>query len=184
MKFNIDREYLIDCFKKIVETPSPVGYYIKIWPVLEQLAKELGHKVTYDNKRTAYINIAGEDPTKTVLVAAHADTLGLIVRSVESNGWLRIRKLGGVCMPSIEGETVTVYTRDGRAYTGLVICKSHSVHVSAEAHNLERNEDTIRVLLDEDVKSAEDVKALGIQNGDVIAIEPRCQYTEKGYLKS
>jgi len=38
--------------------------------------------------------------------------------------------------------------------------------------------------LDEDVHCAEDVRALGIRNGDVISVDPRCQITEKGYVKS
>ncbi len=184
MKFNIDENYLIECFRRVVSVPSPVGYYVKLNPVLAQMAAELGITVTYDNKNTTYITLEGECNSKTVLVDAHADTLGMMVRSIDSNGMLRVKKLGGGCVPSMEGETVLVHTRDGREYTGLLICQSHSVHVFDDAHTLERNENTIRVLLDEDVKSKADVKALGIQNGDVISFEPRCQYTEKGYLKS
>lgn len=184
MKYQVDREYLLNCFEKIISVPSPVGYYRLLNPVLEQLAKELGYSVTFDNKKTAYITIDGQDNSKSVLVGAHADTLGLMVRSVDSNGLLRVRRLGGVCFPSTEGESVTVFTRDGRAYTGMMICQSHSVHVFGDTHTLERNEDTMRVLLDEEVKTKADVRALGIQNGDFVALEPRYTVTEKGYIKS
>ena len=184
MKFEIDSKYLIDCFEKLVSTPSPVGYYVKMNPLLERIAAELGMSVTYDNRNTAYIVLDGEDNSKTVLVGAHADTVGLMVRSIESNGMLCVRRLGAGNLPSMEGETVNIHTRDDRTYTGLVICKSHSVHVFEDAHTLVRNENTIRILLDEDVNSSEDVKALGIQNGDFISIEPRFQYAENGYLKS
>ncbi|MBQ8345256.1 MAG: M42 family metallopeptidase, partial [Clostridia bacterium] len=133
---------------------------------------------------TAYITLEGENTDRTVLIGAHADTLGLVVRTIESNGMLRVRRLGGGNFPSMEGESVTVYTRDGREYSGLVICRSHSVHVFDDAHTLERNEDTLRVLLDEDVHTKEAVRALGIQNGDVIALDPRFQVTKNGYVKS
>ena len=184
MKFQIDRDYLIESFRRVVETPSPVGYYVKLNPVLADMAAELGLEVTYDNKSTAYITMEGEDNTKTVLVGAHADTLGMLVRGIDANGWLRVRRVGGLCMPSIEGETVTVHTRDGRDYTGLMICTSHSVHVFDNGHTLERNEETMRVLLDENVKSKADVKALGIRNGDYISVAPRMEVTPNGYLKS
>ncbi len=184
MKFEIDRQYLLSCFEKIVSVPSPVGYYIKLNPVLKQIAQQLGLDVTFDNKNTAYITLEGESDEKTVLIGAHADTVGLIVRSIENNGMLRIKKLGGMCMPSVEGETVTVYTRDGREYTGMIICKSHSPHVFDDGHTLERNEETMRVILDANVKSKQDVTALGIQNGDFISVEPHCQFTQNGYLKS
>lgn len=87
-------------------------------------------------------------------------------------------------MPSMEGENVTVHTRDGKEYSGLVICQSHSVHVFDDANTLSRTEDTLRILLDENVSSKADVKALGIQNGDVISIDARFTVTENGYVKS
>lgn len=184
MRFQIDNNYLIECFKKIISVPSPVGYYVKLNPVLEQMAEELGLTITYDNKSTAYITLDGEDNSKTVLVGAHADTLGFVVRNIDGNGMLRVRRMGGVNMASMEGETVTVHTRDGREYTGLMICQSHSAHAFPDCHTIERNEDTMCVLLDENVSSKEEVKALGIQNGDIISVDPRFQYTENGYLKS
>ena len=50
MKYNVDGNYLIDCFKRIVSVPSPVGYNVKMVPEIEKLAQELGVSVSYDNK--------------------------------------------------------------------------------------------------------------------------------------
>ena len=184
MKFQIDSGYLLDCFQTIVDTPSPVGFYPLLNPVLEKLAAALGYTVTYDRRATPYITLDGQDNSKTVLIGAHADTIGMIVRRVDPNGMIRMRTLGGVHYDSIEGETVTVHTRDGRRYTGLLACQSHSVHVFEDARSLERNENTMMVILDEKVSSKEDVYALGIRNGDFISIDPRCQITENGFVKS
>ncbi len=184
MKFKTDNEFFCNCFKEIISVPSPTGYYVKMNPVLERYAEMLGEKVTYDNKSTAYITIDGEDNSKTVLIGAHADTVGMVVRTIDANGFLRVRQLGGVNYANLEGETVTVHTRDGREYTGLFACQSHSVHVFDDARTLERNENTMIVLLDEDVKSKDDVRALGIRNGDFISVDPRCFITENGYIKS
>lgn len=184
MEIRIDREYLLESFRRVVNVPSPVGYYVKLNPVLAEMAAELGYTVTYDNKSTAYITLEGEDNSRTVLVGAHADTLGMVVRGIDANGWLRVRRVGGLCMPSVEGETVTVHTRDGKEYTGLMICTSHSVHVFDNGHTLERNEQTMRVLLDEPVHSKADVNALGIRNGDFVSVDPRMEVTPNGYLKS
>ena len=140
--------------------PSPTGYYVKLNPLLEQYAAMLGEKVTYDNRCTPYITIEGEDDSKTVLVGAHADTLGFMIRAIEPDGKLRIRNLGGVCYQSAEGESVIIHTRDGREYTGLVACQSHSVHVFDDTRTMPRDESTMIVLLDENVSSAEDVRAL------------------------
>ena len=61
MKYNFDPMYTIECFKDIVNVPSPVGYYPQMNPVMERYAKELGHEITFDNKSTAYITLEGED---------------------------------------------------------------------------------------------------------------------------
>lgn len=184
MKFSVDEKYLVNCFEHLVQVPSPVAYGVKINPVLEQYASDFGCELTYDRRGTSYITLEGEDNSKTVLLSAHWDTLGMVVRTVDKNGMIRVRNLGGVNFNNVEGSSVTVHTRDGREYTGLITCQSHSTHVFENARTLERNENTMVVLLDEDVHSREDVRNLGILNGDVISIAPEYEYTKNGYIKS
>ena len=52
MRYQIDMDYLMNTFRKLVYTPSPVGYYPLLNPVLEELAASLGHQVTYDRRGT------------------------------------------------------------------------------------------------------------------------------------
>lgn len=184
MDLKIDREYIKNCFRDFVNTPSPVSYYDEILPVLERYAGEFDCPVTYDRKRTGYITLDGEDNSKTVMVGAHLDTLGAIVRKIEADGTIRVRPLGGVCFQSIEGETMTIHTRSGKKYTGLMVCQSHSTHVFDDARSLERNENTMMISLDERVSSREEVRALGIEHGDIVSFEPHCTFTENGYIKS
>lgn len=184
MKYEVDRQFLLDCFRAFVAAPSPVGYYCKVNPVVEQYAKQLGYSVTYDNKHTPYITLEGEDNSKTVMIGAHLDTIGMLVRRIDENGMIRVRQLGGINYANAEGCTVTVHTRDGREYTGLLACQSHSVHVFDDARTLERNENTMVVILDERIKSRAEVVALGIQHGDPVSVDPGCTYTPNGYLKS
>ncbi|MDO4267986.1 MAG: M42 family metallopeptidase [Eubacteriales bacterium] len=183
-EIKIDRQFIADCFRDFVSVPSPVSYYDEILPVLEKYAGMFGYPVTYDRKNTGYITLEGEDNSKTVMVGAHLDTLGLIVRKIEPDGTLRIRQLGGVSFQSVEGETVTVHTRSGRKYTGLLVCQSHSTHVFDDARTLERGENTMLISLDEKVETREDVLALGIRHGDIVSFEPHCTVTENGYVKS
>lgn len=184
MKFQPDMQYFLDCFRRVVETPSPVGFYRLLNPVLEQEAVHLGYTVTYDRRGTPYITLEGQDNRKTILIGAHSDTVGFVVRRIDPNGMIRVRQLGGINFASCEGETVTIHTRDGRQYTGLFACQSHSVHVFDDAKTLVRDENTCMVILDEKVQSKADVNALGIFNGDFVSVEPRVQLTSNGYLKS
>lgn len=184
MELQWNQTYLLDVMKELIETPSPVSFYDEINPLLERLAASLGYEVTYDRKHTAYIKVPGKDTSKTVCVGAHLDTLGLIVKRIDDNGMIRVRNLGGINFNNIEGESVTIHTRSKKKYTGLVACQSHSVHVFDDARTLTRDENTMMILLDENVHSKEDVKALGIEHGDIVSLEPHFTLTESGFIKS
>lgn len=184
MKFHVDEHYLLNCFKEFVSVPSPVGYSEQLIPLLERYAAQFGHTVTYDRRGNAYITLDGQDNSKTILLSAHCDTLGLMVRKIDADGKIRVRQLGGVNYNNLEGESVVVHTRDGREYTGMITCQSHSVHVFEDARTLERAEKTMVLLLDEEIHSEADVRALGIRHGDYVFIEPHCETTANGYLKS
>ncbi|MBR6006304.1 MAG: M20/M25/M40 family metallo-hydrolase, partial [Clostridia bacterium] len=82
-------------------------------------------------------------------------------------------------------ENVRIHTRDGKVYTGCVCRSPNSVHVTEEELRVVPPDfrTNVCVVLDENVKSAADTRALGIETGDMIALEPRFVYSN-GYLKS
>lgn len=180
----IDQKYLIDTFFSLVSVPSPVGYHVEANPRLAEIASALGEQVTLDRRGNASIRIAGEDSSQTVAVAAHMDTLGLMVSGIAKDGTLHIRSVGGTNLYSAESENVTVLTRSGKRYTGILMCKSHSVHAFDDARTKERTDENMMVLLDEPVSSRADTEALGVCVGDYIAIDARPVFTEGGFLKS
>lgn len=184
MDIRFDREYLLRVMEELIGTPSPVSYYEETDRLMKRYGDELGYEVFYDRKRTNYIKVPGRSHEKTVCVGAHLDTLGLIVRRIDENGMLRVRNLGGINFNSIEGESVKIHTADGRVYTGLVACQYHSVHVFDEARTAVRDENTMVVIIDEDVSSKAETEALGIRNGDIISLEPHFTVTENGFIKS
>lgn len=104
------------------------------------------------------IYVGGKDSEHTLGLSAHLDTLGLMVRSIKDNGKLAITKVGGPCLPTLDGEYCKIYTRDGKVYTGTILSCSPSVHVYPDASTLERKEDTMEVRIDEVVHSKADVE--------------------------
>lgn len=180
----VDTQFLTKLTKEFIEVPSPVGYYPKTQKLLEHKAAEYGYEVEWDNKHTGYIKLEGEDTSKTVMLTAHLDTLGLIVRGFNADGTLRIRKLGGVNYHSLEGTTCKVICRDGSYVDGMVICNKHSVHVFEDARSVERDENNMSVMLTADVKSEADARALGITEGAIVDIDPDFVSYDNGYIIS
>lgn len=184
LKSMINMNRLLSFMEELINTPSVVGYYRQIHEKLEEFAGRYGYEVFYDHRHTAYIRVPGIYSDKTVCLGAHLDTIGLVVRSIEENGWLNVRNLGGVNFHSLEGENVYIHSRSGKTRSGMIINKSHSVHVFDDARSRERDFPEMAIVLDEDVSSKEEVAALGVQPGDLVSVEPRFIMTSSGYIKS
>jgi putative aminopeptidase FrvX len=129
------------------------------------------------------VEVGGEG--NPLLITAHGDTIGLMVRHINSDGTIKVFKVGGLYAFHTERENVRIHTRSGKVITGCVQRKNASVHVIEDELRKEVADfDTNSfVVLDEDVKSAEDVRALGIEVGDYVALEPRFTVAN-GYIKS
>ena len=130
------------------------------------------------------VDLGGEDAQNARLLEAHLDTLGAMVAQIKGNGRLRLTNLGGMNANNGETENVRVYTRGGRVIDGTLQLCNASIHVNGSYSESKRNFDTTEVVLDEDVSSAADTRALGIEVGDVVCFDPRFRVTESGYIKS
>lgn len=181
MEYNYKR--ILEFGKEVLSIPSPSGYTNN---VVEFLLKEC-EKRNIPAYKAVNGNLIAEikgESDYIVGLAAHADTLGAMVRSVKADGTLRFSVLGGPILPTYDGEYCTVITRDGKKFNGTFLSNSPAAHVHKDAKSAPRNEETMHVKLDEEVHSKEDVLKLGIGNGDFIAVDPKTVITESGFIKS
>lgn len=172
--------YIAETLKELTAIPSPTGYTQNITAYVCQCLKDMGYKPEYSNKGNLFVSLGGEG--NPLVLAAHLDTLGAMVRSIKDNGRIRPTTLGGHQWKTCDGENCTVHTRDGRVYTGLVLNSNPSAHVADRA--VDCIEENMEILLDENISTKEEVKELGIRTGDVIAMDPRTKITKSGYIKS
>lgn len=178
----------LDLFKKIATDiftcDSPTGYTDNVIKVIEGYVKEYGFEYKILNNGALEVFIKGNDSSKLVATSAHADTLGLMVRSIKGNGTLALTTLGGPITATLDGEYCKVYTRDNKVYSGTIISTSPATHVFPDANSKSRSVDNLEVRLDEKVKNANDVKNLGINNGDIVCYDPKLTITDNGFLKT
>ena len=172
--------YIGEQLHALTAIASPTGYTKHATDYLVDTLAAMGYEPERSNKGNVLVNIGGEG--NPLVLASHVDTLGAMVRSIKDNGRLRPTTLGGHQWRTADGENCTVHTRDGHVYTGVVLNTEPSAHVADE--KVEIVEENMEILLDENVESKDDVLALGIQTGDIIAMDPRTVITESGYIKS
>ena len=183
----IEKNYADFAWEKaaeLLDIDSPSGFTDRAAQWVKENFEALGFPAHLTVKGGVIADLGGEDNGDGLMLAAHTDTLGGMVAEVKSSGRLRITNLGGMNANNAEAENVRIYTRSGKVIEGTLQLCNASIHVNGEYSSTKRTFDSTEVVLDEDVNSAKDTRALGIEVGDVVCFDPRTRRTASGYLKS
>lgn len=178
----MNKNYIIDLTKEILAIDSPSGFTQQVIDRIVNEAKKynLNYEKTKKGNLMVYLEGTGK---KKLGITSHVDTLGLMVRSIKDTT-LKVTNIGGPIIPTLDGEYCTIYTRDNKKYSGTILSTAPAVHVYSDAATKVRDIDNIEIRLDEIVKTKDDIKALGIQNGDYVCIDPKTKVTKSGFIKS
>lgn len=182
---SIDTAYLLDFLSGLLNTPSPTGYTGEAVRFTEK-ALSAFPELTLERTRKGALLVTwpGAHNTHPRALTAHADTLGAMVKEIKSNGRLRMTQLGGYAWNTVEGESCTIITLDGRKIRGSILIEAASSHVHAgKTSSLERKAETLEIRLDERTSSDQETRKLGIEVGDFIAFDPRVEITN-GFVRS
>ena len=174
--------YMIEQLKTLTGIPSPSGMTRQITDYLLAELTRLGFEPRRTPKGTVLCSLGGSG--HPLVLSAHVDALGAMVRSIKSNGCLRYTQIGGYNDNAIENENVVIHTRDGRTYTGTVQSVHASLHVWSDRTAEKRGDDTMEIVVDEETWSKAETEALGIAPGDFISFDPRTVVTPSGFVKS
>ena len=184
----LEREYADYAANKAIELlniDSPSGFTKKAAAWVQDAFGGLGFNAELTNKGAVLIDLGGrESENGAVLFAAHADTLGAVIAEIKGNGRLRLSNIGGLKACNTETENVNVYSRKGDVFEGTIQLINASSHVNKELDSTVRDFNTVEVVLDENVSSAEGVRKLGLEVGDFVCPCPRAHITKSGYIKS
>ena len=102
MNFEQYQDYLIDTATSLLSIDSASGFTSNVADYLLKTIEELGYPVYKNNIGNVIVTVEGEDDTEPVALSAHVDTLGLMVRSITSDGMLMITSIGSPLLPSLE----------------------------------------------------------------------------------
>ena len=181
--YEFDEKYCIETFERLLDVDSTTGQFRQIQQLICSMLDELDYPYHITHKGGVIADLGGEEDP--LVITVHLDDIGLMVRHINADGTLNVCPVGGLYPFYSVTENVRVYTRDGGVYTGCVCRMPNSIHVTEEElrNVLPDFRTNVCVVLDEDVRSAEEVRALGLDTGDMIALEPRFTMSN-GYLKS
>lgn len=153
------RAFLFD----LLNTPSPTGFELPGQRKWAAYVRKFADRVENDAYGTAWATLeGGAKKPRRVMLEAHADEIGFIVKHITKEGWLHVDRIGGSDVATARGRRLTVLGEKGavRGITG-----NTAIHLRKDSLHDEKAPKVHEIYVDVGAKSAEEVAQLGIRVG-------------------
>jgi putative aminopeptidase FrvX len=155
--------------KDFMLTEAVSGYEKKMAYKLKQYFEHYTREVRIDRLGNTIAKIPGTAHAPVVMVFAHVDQLGFIVRKIEENGLIQIDRLGGIPEKVLPALQVSVSTIDGDYVPGIIGNKAHHATAAEEKYKVDV---VTSLFIDIGAKSKKEVLDAGIHNGCPVCYKP------------
>ena len=166
------KEYdrLFSKIQELVLCHSPSGWEMEVDEVLLEQFKTFDVEVWQDRAGNVIAKIPGEDSDRAIAITAHKDEIGMVVKAIDDDGCLQVRRLGG-SFPWVYGEGVVDVLGDKEVVSGILSFGSR--HVSHESPQKAQQVDMPLLWEDAWVEtkcSLEELAASGVRPGTKVVI--------------
>lgn len=152
----------LDLLRTLSEAAAPTGEEAAVAAILRRVFGEWGLPVEADRAGNLWATVRGTTQgARSAAVLAHMDEVGLIVRRVERDGFVRVARMGGIGRRSLAARPITFLGEKGPV-PALLGVKAHHLTDPGEVLNLPPVE---QGYADLGADSAAAVRALGIDIG-------------------
>ncbi len=147
---------------KIADAPGPPGFEEPIRKVMVDIMKPYAASLRFDGMGSIIATQGTQGPR--VMVDAHMDELGGMIRRITPNGFLTMQMLGGWLDQALIDQRWIILGSKGpiHAVTGI-----RDIHVTPQEERT-RVFPRDMILLDVGARNAEDVRNMGIEPGDPV----------------
>ena len=106
------REPSLEFLKTLVNTPSPVGHETRgqrVW--LDYVGKFADE--TYSDAYGNCVAVLNKGGSPRLMLAAHADEIAMAVNYIDENGFIYVRRMGGIDAAITKAQRIVIHTRTG-----------------------------------------------------------------------
>jgi putative aminopeptidase FrvX len=174
------QDRLTQLMKQFTEAPGPPGAEGPVRKLFAENAKPFADKISYDGLGSVIAQQGSTGPR--IMVDAHMDELGAIVRHIRSDGYISVQMLG-YWLPQALGDQRWLII--GSKGSVLAVSELWDAHIAP--HEAGHPATPSEYFLDVGARNAADVTALGIGPGDPIvplsefAVLPNQRYLAKAW---
>ncbi len=155
---------------ELMTIPGLSGYEGRVRRRLAAEMRALGLATTTDRLGNLISTAQGDPDRPSVMLFAHMDQLGFVVRKIESNGLIRLERVGGVPVRALAAQELLICVGEGRDVPALIANKSHHATNPDEKY---RVVPYAEVIVDGGFSSASEALAAGIDIGSPVVYAPK-----------
>jgi putative aminopeptidase FrvX len=156
--------------KEMTMIPALSGHEQKMARYLSKIFCPLVDEIFIDKAGNLIAKINGSDPhAPKIMIFAHMDQLGFLVRKVEADGFIRLERLGGIPEKVLPGTRVWVEAEDETVYPGVIGNKAHHATLPEEKYVVTPYS---KLYVDIGARSNQELYDLGIDVGSPVVYQP------------
>jgi len=164
------KERLRELVGELMLIPGLSGHEGRVRRYIKGQLTELGLTSRTDRLGNLIATLPGDADAPEVMLFAHMDQLGLMVRKIEANGLIRAERLGGVPEKALPAQEVLLCVGEGRDVPGVIANKSHHATGQDEKYRVLPYPE---LFIDTGLGSATAVLAAGINIGTPVVYAPK-----------
>lgn len=178
----IDPKRVTSTLLDLLAVHSPCGFTDEVVHYVGKELESIGVDYELTRRGTIRARLPGHAPGPARAVVTHVDTIGAMVRFIRDDGRILVAPIGHWSSRLAEGARVTVFS-ESRVFRGCLlpmvewgVSRDHGVE------SVPQDWDHVELRLEEAVFNAEDIRQLGIEVGNFIALDSHPEVLENGYI--
>ena len=172
----MNKEFL----QKYLRTDSPSTFEVESQKTWIEYVSNFANDIKSDNYGNTYATLYSknkETDRYKVVIDAHCDEIGWVVSSIEDNGYIRVRKNGGIDLQITPSTNIKIMTDNG---------KIKGVFGTTPIHLKDKDKDfkpTIEnIYIDVFATSKDEVKEMGIEVGNFVVFDRQPEIINDKYI--
>ena len=160
---------MIEVLEKLSNTNGVTGREGEVRDLMKSFLKPYVDEIREDKLGNLIALKKGKTDAPTVMLAAHMDEVGLMVKNIKKKGFLQFAKIGGIDDRVILAQKVIVHTDRG-PLPGVI--GSKPVHIQREEEK-KKVIDSDKLFIDIGSRDKEEAEKMGVQVGDVVSFDTK-----------
>ena len=166
---------LVNTLEKLSNACGVAGREEEIRDLMKELLKPNVDEINEDKLGNIIGVKKGNKNAPTVMLAAHMDEIGLMIKNITKEGFLQFAKIGGIDDRILVAQRILIHTDRG-SITGIIGSKPPHILKEEEKKRVIEADD---LFIDVGAKDKQDAQRMGIRVGDAASFDIKFTRVEK-----